>query len=222
MGKLFNLDSPIMRGLSKITDLLWLNILAVICCIPIVTAGASITALYYVSLKMVKNEEGYLTQSFFKAFKNNFKKATVIWLILLSIILIIVADFWILMNLAPNSYIQYIRFPLIVLAVYVILVSFYVFPLQAQFENTIRGTLKNAVLLTVSQFHYTIGFTLLHAFPVLLFVVFSNAILLLVTLFGLSGVVYIASIGHTNIYKKIFKHIEAAQVNEENPEDDIE
>ena len=47
MGKFFNLDSPLMSGLSKLADLIWLNILAFICSIPIITIGASMTALNY-------------------------------------------------------------------------------------------------------------------------------------------------------------------------------
>ena len=57
MNRLFNLDSPIMVFLGKVGDLIWLNVLTMICCIPIVTVGASITALHYVSIKMVRNEE---------------------------------------------------------------------------------------------------------------------------------------------------------------------
>ena len=83
MGKVFALDSPLMNGLSKLADLIWLNILATICCIPIITIGASLTALHYVVLKMVKDEEGYITRSFFKSFKENFKQATLMWLMLL-------------------------------------------------------------------------------------------------------------------------------------------
>ena len=92
MGRFFNIDSPIMVGLNKLADLIWLNILTFICCIPIITVGASITALNYVALKMVRNEEGYVTRSFFKSFKQNFKQATIIWLIMLLVAAIIIGD----------------------------------------------------------------------------------------------------------------------------------
>ena len=78
----FNLmDNVITRALSKICDMICLNVLWVICSIPIVTIGASTTALYTVMLKMVRNEEGYIFRGFFKAFKENFKQSTIIWLI---------------------------------------------------------------------------------------------------------------------------------------------
>ena len=67
--KLFDLDSPVMRFLSKMADLMILNILTMICCLPLFTAGAAFTALHYVCLKMVRNEEGYIAKSYFKAFK---------------------------------------------------------------------------------------------------------------------------------------------------------
>ena len=79
--KFFNLDSPVMQALGKMADLMWLNILTLICCIPVVTAGASLTAMHYMALKIVRNEECYITKGFFKSFKENFKQATLIWLL---------------------------------------------------------------------------------------------------------------------------------------------
>lgn len=65
MSSFFNMDSPVMRFLSRLCDLMILNILCLICCIPIVTIGASITALYSVTLKMVKGEDSYIAKGFF-------------------------------------------------------------------------------------------------------------------------------------------------------------
>lgn len=72
----FNLDSPVMRFLTKVADLIILNILFLICCIPIVTIGAASTALYTVTMKSVRDEESYVIRSYFKAFKDNFKIGT--------------------------------------------------------------------------------------------------------------------------------------------------
>ena len=63
---LFNMDNAFWRTMGKIADLIILNILFIICCIPIVTIGASYTALYTVMLKLVKNEEPYIFRGFFK------------------------------------------------------------------------------------------------------------------------------------------------------------
>ena len=96
MGRFFDLDSPLMSALNKLADLISLNILVIICSLPVFTIGASMTALHYVVLKMVRNEEGYIIKSFFKSFKQNFRQATIIWLILLVLIGVLIGDFLIL------------------------------------------------------------------------------------------------------------------------------
>ena len=104
----FNLDSPFMRFLTKMADLIILNILYMICCIPIVTIGAASTALYTVSMKAVKNEESYIIRGYFKAFKENFKISTLTWLVALVIGIILTLDFRILPAL-PEAFAQILR-----------------------------------------------------------------------------------------------------------------
>ena len=95
MGRLFDLESPLFVFLGKLADLLILNILTLICCIPVFTIGASLTAMNYVALKMVRNEETYIVKSFFKSFRQNFRQATLIWLIYLLVFVILIGDFFI-------------------------------------------------------------------------------------------------------------------------------
>ena len=104
MGEMFmfKLDSPFMNFLSKVCDLLILNVVALICCIPIVTAGASITAVYYMCYKMLKNEEGYIFRGFLKAFKDNFIQSTAIWMIQLVIMIVLILDFRIIVYSGLN------------------------------------------------------------------------------------------------------------------------
>ena len=71
-------DNPVISGMSRIFDMMCLNVLWLVCSLPIFTIGASTTAMYTVMLKVVKNEEGYIVKGFFKAFKENFKKSTII------------------------------------------------------------------------------------------------------------------------------------------------
>ena len=94
--KIFDLDSPLINVLNKMADLMWLNILTLICCIPIITAGAAFTSMHYVALKIVRNEESYITRSFFKSFKTNFRQATLIWLMILLIAAVLGGDYYII------------------------------------------------------------------------------------------------------------------------------
>ena len=98
MGRFFNMDNKFFTFMGRIADLCILNIICLVCCIPIVTAGASITAMYYVTLKMVRNEEAYIVRSFFKSFKDNFKQATVINLIMIAVGVVLYLD----LNVAKN------------------------------------------------------------------------------------------------------------------------
>lgn len=158
--KLFSIDSPIMQFLSRLTDIIILNFLFLICSLPIITIGASTTALYSVTLKMVKNEESYVLRSFFSAFKSNFKHSTVSWLLLLGAGIVVWLDYRILGvdgGTLPRIF-SYILVPVCMVLVFTFL---YIFPFIARFENTIRNSLKNAFLISIAQFHYTILLVLL-------------------------------------------------------------
>ena len=72
-----------MAVLNKISDVMILNLITLVMCVPIITAGAALTAKDYMCYKLVKNEEGGILKGFFHSFKQNFKQATIIWLIML-------------------------------------------------------------------------------------------------------------------------------------------
>lgn len=82
MGNLFNINSVLYRILAKIGNLVILNLLFLICSLPVVTIGASSTALYTVTLKMAKDRENYIVKDFLYAFKKNFRQSTIIWVLI--------------------------------------------------------------------------------------------------------------------------------------------
>ena len=90
----FDPDSPLMNGLSRMTDLVLLNLITLAACLPVVTAGASLTAMHFVLLKMVRGEEGYIVRDWVKSFKQNFREATLIWLLFLAAGLMALLDIW--------------------------------------------------------------------------------------------------------------------------------
>ncbi len=83
MTRLFDYQNPVWRFMGRIADIFFLSLLWAVCSLPIVTMGASTTALYYVTLKMVKDKEGYLLKAFWHSFKDNLKTSTGIWCIML-------------------------------------------------------------------------------------------------------------------------------------------
>lgn len=148
MSNLFNLDGPVLQFINKIVYSVYLNILWFVCCIPVVTIGASTTALFYVTLKMSKNEEGNLTKAFFHSFRENLKQATIIWLILLFLGIVLGIDGYILYHLRfKNIFWTLCTAVFFVTGAAYAIVLMYIFPLLARFDNTVGAMFKNALFI---------------------------------------------------------------------------
>ncbi len=202
MGKLFDLESPLFSFLNKFADLVYLNILTMICCIPIITIGASMTALNYVVLKMVRNEEGYITRAFFKSFKQNFKQATLIWLILLLIAGILAGDAFI-MSYSTVAFPSWFRIALAIVAFIMVFATIHVFPVLAKFDNSIKQTFKNSLFMGILSLPKTILMILCWAVPAVTLIFFFRAFPI-VFLLGISGPAFVGAL----LYNKTFKRFE--------------
>lgn len=197
---MFKLDSPLMTFLGRVCDIMILNVLVIVFSIPIFTAGAAITAAYSVAYKMVKNEESYIVKGFWKAFKENFKQSTVIWLIFLAVFMILFFDYRIIFfsEVELNKLVQY--GVLAVTAIIAMGFSF-VFPIQARFSNTVKNTIKNAFLMAISHLPSAILFVVSYAVPVLLFY-FLPQILPVILMLGCGLLPYLKSFLFLKIFKK--------------------
>ena len=155
LKKFFDMDNPIMKFLTVMSDIIIVNLLFMVCSIPLFTIGASLTGLYRVTLKMMQGREGSVTRTFFEGFKNNFKQATIIWLILACFGGFLYVDYRAMALLGDNLIIIFRYGWFIVLLLYGFLLM-YVFPLLATFENTIKNTIKNTFLMSISSLPYTL------------------------------------------------------------------
>ncbi len=200
MGRLFDYDNPVWRFIGKFFDVMVLNVLWFICSIPIVTIGASTTAVYYVTLKMVRDEEGSTIKSFFKSFRENFRQATAIWLILLVVGAVIGFDLYFFGVQMQEGTLRMILlsllcgFGLIEMAVFL-----YVFPLQCRFYNPVKKTLSNALLISIRHLPRTICLLIIDgALPILallvpvlqpIMVLFGFALIAFINSYMLAGVI---------------------------------
>lgn len=200
--RFLELDSPLMQGLNKLGDLLWLNVLTLVCCIPIITIGPSLTAMSYVVLKIARNEEGYITRSFFKSFKANLKQGIIIGLILIFVLLVLAGDFYII-NYSGLEFNGIIKSILLAILFFVLFTSMFVFPVLAKFENTVLNTIKNAFLMGISQLPKTILMMVLFAIPPALFL-FVPQVIPLVFLFGIT----LPAWASAKLYSKFFQKLE--------------
>lgn len=148
MNNLLNPEGPVMQFITKIAYSAYLNILWFICCIPIFTIGASTTALFYVTLKMAKNEEGNITKAFFRSFRENFKQGTIIWLILLAVGVVLGFDGYTLYHMRfTNAFWTILTAIFIVAVVAYAIILMYIFPLLARFQNTTIAMFINSIMI---------------------------------------------------------------------------
>lgn len=198
MGEFFNYDGPFFNALNKITDLIILNLLWLICCIPVITIGASTTAMLSVTIKMQSYEVAYPWKDFFKAFKANFKQSTIIWLIMLFLGCALVIDYY---TFYQNPVLFTITMFIIVM--YLLILTF-VFPLQAKFTNKIRDTFKNAALLSIKHLPSTIIIIAMIGLACYITSAFLELAFLWVLIAG-SGLAYGASYFYNRIFNLYIK-----------------
>ena len=213
MGRFFSVDNKFVTFMSRVADLMMLNVVFLICCIPVVTIGASCTAMYYVTLKMARNEESYIIKSFFKSFKENFKQSTIIWLIMFVAGIILLMDFRITGQM-KSTLTTVMRYGLMVV------VLSYIFPILSKFVNSIKNTFKNSLFMSIRHLPYTFLILIVAVVP-------AGATLMIPIVFAYGLIVWIligfALIAFINSYffAKIFGHYIPDEENEESISDEI-
>ena len=218
LNHFFSLDSPLMTILTRIGNLIILNLLFIVCSIPVVTIGAAWTALHYVCLRMLREEEGYVARDFFRSFRTNFRQSTLIWLIMMVVFLIVGIDMK-LLSRTGVAYPVFIHYILIADAAAVLAIGLYAFPLQARFENPLRNTIRNAAILMIGALPRTLCMLVLTAIPVVILLGIPK-LLPIVVIMGFSSSVYACAA----LYDPVFRRLEPApEVEEEilsEPEED--
>lgn len=224
MGKFFNLDSPFVQFMNRVADLMWLNILFLLCCIPVVTVGASVTAMYYVTLKMVRNEESYITKLFFKSFKQNFLQATVIWIIFITAGFLLFVDYRILsgqmgLNIDNGTVRTVMQVLLIAVFIFYVFTITFVFPLLSKFDNTIKNTIKNAFIMSIRHFPATLGsIALLIIVFLLIYYIPIMSMFAFILLFSVSA--YVSSLMFVRVFDNYIPKTE--ETREKDNENDIQ
>lgn len=161
--KLFSPDSKFMRAMSTLGDLMLLNLVFLLCCLPIVTIGAAVTALDTVAFRIIRGTEGRALALYFRSFRQSFRLATPLWLLLALALAVGALDIWIFA--AFPGLLRLIEIPFVLLLLLALFTAGYAFPLLSQFENTVRGTLKNALFLSLGYLPRTLAVTALNVLP---------------------------------------------------------
>ena len=197
------MDSPLMRFLTKIADLMVLNILFCVTSIPLITIGASWTALYSVTLKMVRDEEGSVSRSYFRSFRQNFRQATLLWLGVLVVLALLVLDIRVLNGMAGGTAPGLLRVGVEILAFLGIMVLQYLFPSLARFEASLADTLKNACMMALAHLPKTALMTAAVVGAVWITLINNTTIAIGLMVWPLIGFSLMA-FGNSGILRKIF------------------
>ena len=202
MGGLFHPDGAFARYGAKLWDMMWLNVLTVVCSLPVFTAGAAMTAMHYVLLKIFRDEEGAITAAFFKAFRGNFKQSTVIG------ILFAVAAYLLVLSagIAYALSMGWLRYLLIVVLAVVVCSWNWSFVFQSRYRNTISGTVRYSLLALAA--HPVRSVVMLALFVVPIAAVLAapkNLILVLLIGFTLPGFVQVC------LYHPVLRKLETAK-----------
>lgn len=192
-------DGKFVKVLNRIADLVGLNLLAILFCIPIITIGASITAVYGCIFRIQEKREGYLTKDFWKLFKECFRSSTIIYLVGVAVVAMLYLDYQIF---ATDSRLDILQVLVVAGGILVAEIFTYAFPMESYFENRLKATVKNALLLGISNIPYTLLMLGINVFPFFLVaripVTFGVWFLI-----GISGVAWINSFFLKKIFSKV-------------------
>lgn len=207
MSRFFNPDNPVMEFIAKIFDLVILNLIFIFSCVPIITIGASTSALSYVTLKMVRGEDPYIWRNFWKSFRQNFKQWTLVWIFSILIFIFLGMDFYII-NSQNTSLFAVVRILLWIVCAVALSVFLYVFPVISHFVCTTKQALKNALLMTFGHLPYTLMMLALAGLLLFLCSSSSKLFAMIVVLSGICGF-SVVSFVYSIMFDRIFQKYES-------------
>jgi len=158
MNELFNSNNPAMRFLANIFNMFWANLLFIFTCLPIITIGPSLCALYKVCLKICSGEDPNVYQVYFREFKSSFKKGIILWigvLFLLCFFGVELYGIYFRHDLVPES-LSFLQYPVWFMVFLVVDVFLYGFAILATYETTLKNAIKNSILLSIKNVPITI------------------------------------------------------------------
>ena len=166
MGAIFSPDSKFMQAMARVSDLVILNLLFLLSCVPLITIGAASAALYTVCFRIGTDREQGVCRSYFRAFRENFRQGTILWLIAVVFFGAGIVNVFLFYSMeGPLHYLFLLMTALMVLGV---LMYSYAFPLISQFSNKILPTLKNAFCLSLGYLPRSLVIAVVNVFPLAL------------------------------------------------------
>lgn len=215
MSRIFHPDSPLLRFLNQVADLMILNLLFVATSVPVVTLGASLTALNYTAMKIVTGKSTSVTDDYLRSFRTNFRQATVLGLAVVLLALVLGAWYVVVEGFAVPAVVRIVLLAVFYLVAFrFALTVLYVFPYHATFENSVREVLNNARLMSLRHLFGSLTIAAVTALPVVITVFYPRVTVygLLWFLIGFAGVAVVNGVLFTRIFRTYIAGRPKAQV----------
>lgn len=207
MHNLFHYENPFIQFLVRVGDLMILNALFILCSLPVVTLGASLTAMHRVTQNMLFEQEEPIIKSFFRAFRQNFKQSTLAWLVELVVIVSLVCDVLLVMAYFDGGLAKAMYILVAVLVILVAGVFSYLMPLIARYENGMRQQVYNAVVLAIIKLPKTVLLMLLNLLPVILLLISVPVFVQTLIFWVIIGFAFVSFLT-SSILKPVFQQLE--------------
>lgn len=180
LDKLFRADNPFWNGMGRIFDVFVLNVLLLLCCLPVFTIGPALTAFFYAMINLVRGEENSISQDFFRSFKQNFKQSLFLGIPLTAIGIFLAVDITMSRRAGTGIYTFFMVFFAVVFLIWTF-VALYAFPLLAKFDKSNKEILAWAFTLSIKHLGRTLltllvlafGLWACHILPGLIFIAFG-------------------------------------------------
>jgi uncharacterized membrane protein YesL len=203
MEKFFDSENPVMRFLSRLVDLVIINLMTLLYSLPLVTAGGALTAMNYVLLHLVRKDETYLIGMFRKSFRENFRQGIPEGLLVLAAAAVTYVDLWVLHG-SESKAATLMMIVITIIAMFLAVTFVYMFALQSRYENTVRGTIINAFKLATANLPRTAAMLIVWLIWVLILVYLNRAAPAFILLYGLTLPGYLCAM----LYDGIFDNLE--------------
>lgn len=210
MKDVFDFNNPVMSFLSKLADLMILNVITLICCVPIVTVGASLSSMYYVLLRLRQEETSFVTKDFFHAFRQNLKQGIILWILYLAAIIALAAEYYLIFVARIPELVE-VRYGVYLFTALVLISLTWSFVLLSRYNNSFGRVIINSYFIGFTHFVRTIMMALLMMSPIALILIYPAATPIILVI-GITLPCYL----QTFFFIKVFEDLERHQTAGEN------
>lgn len=180
MNRFFGQNNPLWNGMETVFDVCALNLLWLLCCLPVFTIGPSTTAFFYAQLALVRGEGSYVSKDFFRSFKQNFKQGILLGLPLTAAGAFLALDVFMCYRSGKGVYTFFMVFFAVMFLLWAF-ITLYAFPLLSKFEKSNKEILPWAFVLSIRHLGktllmlivLTVGLWICHILPGLIFIMFG-------------------------------------------------